>query len=306
MSRILYKYTKAEYIDSILKDGGRLKLSTHEDLNDNCDLNFDVTEENLDKSFKLLLNAAFVCEYANTPAFLNSKSFQTSYKLLLKNMKLSNKFEAEPSIDIAMRIYLKKRNALSQYFKRYQLVFNETYLNIIEELKDKTLLGCLTSDYMNRLMWTHYADGFKGICVEYEFEDEQYLQNTIYTDSDNHFDLCTVMKYILPTQYFGYPKNDGTSKECQNASYPPFLRKPKSYSYEKETRMVFTKESKPIVKDKEIWFYPNVKVKGIYVGNLISESQLQNIKEKSGDIPVYLMDIKKGSTKISFIKIKGE
>ena len=306
MSRILYKYTKAEFIDSILKDGGRVKLSTRDNLNDSCDLNFVVTKENFDKSFRLLLNAAFICEYANESMFLRNKTFQTSYKLLLKNMKLTNKFEPEPVIDLSMKIYLQKRNALSQYFKRNQSVFNETYSDILENLKDKTLLGCLTTDYANRVMWTHYADGFKGICVEYEFDDEENLQDVIYTDNDNNFDLCTLMKYVLPTQYFGYPKNDGMSKECQIASYTPFLKKPEEYSYEKEIRMVFTTESKPIINDKGVWFYPNARVKSIYVGNLISKEQLLHIKEKCKNIPIYKMKIEKGSTKISFVKLEGE
>lgn len=39
------------------------------------------------------------------------------------------------------------------------------------KLIDLFLVGCLCSDYKNRLMWSHYADSHKGFCVEYDYND---------------------------------------------------------------------------------------------------------------------------------------
>lgn len=39
------------------------------------------------------------------------------------------------------------------------------------KLIDLFLVGCLCTDYKNRLMWSHYADSHKGFCVEYDYND---------------------------------------------------------------------------------------------------------------------------------------
>lgn len=33
-------------------------------------------------------------------------------------------------------------------------------------------VGSMCTDYKNRLMWSHYADGHKGFCIEYDFNQE--------------------------------------------------------------------------------------------------------------------------------------
>lgn len=33
-------------------------------------------------------------------------------------------------------------------------------------------IGSICTDYKNRLMWSHYADGHKGFCIEYDFNQE--------------------------------------------------------------------------------------------------------------------------------------
>ncbi len=37
------------------------------------------------------------------------------------------------------------------------------------KLVDLFFVGCLCTDYKNRLMWSHYADSHKGFCVEYDY-----------------------------------------------------------------------------------------------------------------------------------------
>lgn len=38
-----------------------------------------------------------------------------------------------------------------------------------EKMGSMFLVGCLCTDCKNRLMWSHYADGHTGFCVEYDF-----------------------------------------------------------------------------------------------------------------------------------------
>ena len=48
MARILYKYTSAKFIDSILSDGGMLKLSNPSSFNDPNDCYFGISDEKED------------------------------------------------------------------------------------------------------------------------------------------------------------------------------------------------------------------------------------------------------------------
>ncbi|MBP3733183.1 MAG: DUF2971 domain-containing protein [Bacilli bacterium] len=143
--------------------------------------------------------------------------------------------------------------------------------------------------------------GNEGICVEYEFDDEKVLHDVAYSNNMNNFDLYTALKYVIPTQYFGVKAPDETNKRCMDVCYLPFLRKTKDWSYENEVRLVFNvKENSKIVEYDGIWFYPNVRVKSIYLGCKISEENRKMIESKCEilKIPVHHLSLKKGHNKL--------
>lgn len=40
---------------------------------------------------------------------------------------------------------------------------------VVAALMNQFLVGCLTTNCKNRLMWSHYADSHKGFCIEYDY-----------------------------------------------------------------------------------------------------------------------------------------
>ena len=301
MSRTLFKYTKAEYIDSILRDGGMLKLTTPSSFNDPNDCYFGVSEENLAKSYRMLLNVAFICEYKNDPEYAKNKTFKNAYELTKKSVYVSHVYRENPAINLIIKKYLEPRKELSDYFQKYKIQFDETYTKIIDTLRERSLIASLTKDNLNMLMWSHYADSHKGICVEYEFDDENGLADVVYSDEKNNFDLYTVMRYIIPAQYFGVKTTNENDPKCVNACYLPFLRKTKVWSYEHEVRMIFSlNENSKIVNYDGIWFYPNVKVKSIFLGCKISKENKELIENKCKElnIPVHHLSVKKGNNEL--------
>lgn len=46
---------------------------------------------------------------------------------------------------------------------------------ITSKMCETFLVGCLCTDFKNRLMWSHYADSHKGFCIEYDFSQMQEL-----------------------------------------------------------------------------------------------------------------------------------
>ena len=162
MARILYKYTSAKFIDSILRDGGMLKLSNPSSFNDPNDCYFGVSEDNLAKSYRMLMNVAFICEFRNDSAYAKSKSFRTAYELTKKSVYVSHVYDENPAINLIIKRYLKTRKQLADYFDRYKKQFDDTYKGIIETLRARSLIGSLTKDNLNFLMWSHYADKHEG------------------------------------------------------------------------------------------------------------------------------------------------
>lgn len=301
MARTLYKYTKAEYIDSILKNGGMIKLSSPSSFNDPHDCYFGVDKNNLERSFRMILNVAFICEYRNDPSYINSKSFQLAYNMTAKSVKLSHIYDENPAINAIINEYLKTRPNLSDYIKSQRTIFDSTFKNIIYSLREDALIASLSEEALISLMWSHYANEHRGICVEYEIEDEKELSKVIYTDNPNNFDLYTVMKYVIPVSYFGENQDLKNDPKFLSVSLKPFLRKAKEWSYEKEVRMIFSAtDKKKIIKQNNVWLYPGVKVKSIYLGCKISEKDKQSIESKCKalNIPVHHVSIKRGNSKL--------
>lgn len=304
MSRILYKYTSAKYLDSILKDGGRIKLSCPNSFNDPRDCSFEVAEENLVRSYRMLKNVAFICEFKNDPLYQKSSAYKKLYNLTVSNVKMSHIYYENPGVNLMIKNYLKTRPALRGFFDGYQAICNKTFLDIIDNLKSQALIGSLTTENDNNLMWAHYADKHEGICVEYEFNENKDLLDVVYTDDRNNFDLYTVLQYIIPGKYFGVNETKEMDEKCIRACYLPFLRKVKDWSYEKEVRMIFSlKNTSNLICENNVWFYPNVKVKSVYLGCKIDEISAAKIMDKcsSLNIPVHRMIFEKGKNKPSIL-----
>lgn len=181
MSKKFYKFTKAKYLKSILENGGRLKLSNYHELNDPCDLNFKISKEMYNRSFKLFLNIAFLCEFGTMPMFSKNKMFKATYKITKTSFKRNYKYIENLGISLLLNCYLKTRKDLKDFFEKQKSEFNKKYDEIISDLKENALIGSLTTSFNSKTMWAHYADNNKGICVEYEIlDDELFLGCNLY------------------------------------------------------------------------------------------------------------------------------
>lgn len=288
MIRTLYKYTNAEYIDSILKDGGRLKLTTKKELNDANDLNFTLSQKMKENSFRMVKSVAFLLEYQRDPTSLNDKQFSFLRSVTFKNMKIAHKYEENPALNLIIDNYIRSRPFLRNSVIKIQKDFDKKHTEIVNSIKDNVLLGCLTSSFENKSMWTYYGNNYKGICVEYEIDDPR-LYDAYYTNEDNVFDLYTILQYLIPFQYFKITDNPEKYREYLNAIYSPFINKDISLAHEKETRLILNlKKDSDIICENGIWFYTKAKVKAIYVGPKISDDEFSSIKEKCEKLDVKL------------------
>ncbi len=132
---------------------------------------------------------------------------------------------------------------------------------------------CLTSSYNNKLMWSHYADSHRGICVTLEVPDEliypvHYTRERVYDDTD----VDTLLKQ----------KNKRAVKKNLEKSYNMVKEKKLGYIkdstwvYENEYRVVFYNDEREKLIDKTKL---KVKVHKVYLGNCIKSDNETKIKK---------------------------
>ena len=99
----------------------------------------------------------------------------------------------------------------------------------VTALSNVALLKCFTEDPKNNLMWAHYADSYKGICVEYDIrraneEVKKMLFPVVYRKKPEHF---ISVDEILSGKERGVEDYLRDSKGI-------FAEKPLCWKYEKE------------------------------------------------------------------------
>lgn len=133
-------------------------------------------------------------------------------------------------------LYLSKNGCQNDIFEG--IAQTDYSFTTIEEwittLSNIALLKCFTEDPKNNLMWAHYADSYKGICVEYDIkraskEVKKVLFPVTYRKKPEHFidiDLLISGK-------------ESDSKNYSSDSKGPFAEKPFCWRYEKEWRICY-------------------------------------------------------------------
>ena len=128
---------------------------------------------------------------------------------------------------------------------------------------------------VNPLMWAHYADNHKGICIKYKFTSEQLpLRNSDETEIFRIGNIDYKPKFSI--------------NELEISVNDALFAKSKVWQYEHETRLVYYSINEvPKVKTVNV---PGA-ITGIYLGLRCSGEDQRIIKAlvKDRDIPVYRM-----------------
>lgn len=140
---------------------------------------------------------------------------------------------------------------------------------------------CLCTSNKSKLMWSHYADSYKGICIEYDFSDlsaEMQPMPVIYTNTRLQFPWEVAVKATPKSQ-----------NEAITHFMKALLTKDQIWSYENEWRLIIQADSG---KDD----IPAPPIKCIYLGALCSDeskSQIKAVADKLS-IPVRQMKVDRG------------
>ena len=120
--------------------------------------------------------------------------------------------------------------------------------NEFKEEQSKYGVCCFSETNVSMLMWSHYADNHKGVCIEFEFPKDSLEKSEI--DKVNY---CNEFPKYSFDDYRGKSK-----EEVQNKIRELITIKAKDWEYEKEWRLIHSKKNT---------FYPEtLKIKSVLLG----------------------------------------
>ncbi|WP_026658160.1 DUF2971 domain-containing protein [Butyrivibrio sp. AC2005] len=200
------------------------------------------------------------------------------------------------------------------YFENIGKKETLTYIENCDDVRDILVkeyrLLCVAQCYKQPLMWAHYADGHRGVCIEYDMQD---IKKKIYT--------IDTVSYV--------PEIPTISDDIKNYLTEILMYKSLDWEYEREIRAIYKIEPKDritmtyhckneydrkeesipvnyayyddssyddnyeIILAKKAVVIP-CKIKNIYLGINIDQKDIEKIKEKIGakKIGLYKMNYK--------------
>jgi len=114
------------------------------------------------------------------------------------------------------------------------------YINDIKKGKQKLRICAFSKDPQNPLLWAHYADGFKGICIKVEIDEK--------------FQDFEIVKVEYSDKRICFNNNVARLR----GEFPKLIlrQKAKEWTVEKEVRLLSSNE----------YIQDGIKIKGIFLG----------------------------------------
>lgn len=160
----------------------------------------------------------------------------------------------------------------------------------IMELGDLAYITCMTETKSNILMWSHYADSNRGLCVEYDlkqlrnpsFEVTKHLFPVIYTGERLLFrDLSLLVESHTQLKYDISQDGEYCGKGLLDDILPLFLTKGMCWGYEQEWRIVYTLKQMYDINNETLYkgTIPFSCISGVYLGYRTDPEVRENIIE---------------------------
>ena len=141
-----------------------------------------------------------------------------------------------------------------------RLIKNKINKKNMKHILNKIRIACFSTNHLNMLMFSHYADKHKGICIEYDFSEFNKTDTTL-------LEVNYEKKLHIDNKSLQITSFSGEIKKQETSFFDLFNTKHKSWKYEKEYRVIthgINKISLPI--------------KAIYCGKEMSKNDIELIK----------------------------
>lgn len=108
----------------------------------------------------------------------------------------------------------------------------------MESMKDLPLITCFSKRNDSMLMWSHYANGHSGVCIEYERPDNSELFIDVeYSKNKKFVKMKKLTSIFLGNKLIGQDVNLDKYSEAKDF-LTPFYTKSLDWEHEKEVRFI--------------------------------------------------------------------
>lgn len=216
------------------------------------------------------------------------------FNFMLKVTKKQRYYSSNPMMCLMVKFILKiaetKGIEVNKSIENAKDKFVNELLPQLKEMRNKALVSCFSKRNDSILMWGHYADKHKGICIGYnrppkDFYDVEYVIKRVKFPLYNL--ACIVASYII---FDEEPVLE--SEVLLKKGLRTFLTKSKDWEYEKEVRCLFslTNNQKFIdIGGGKFLYKMSNEISSIYLGCKVTNEQKEQIIKlaKEKNIKVY-------------------
>lgn len=309
----IYKYTSLKSSIKILESNA-VALNNPQNYNDPFDSVIDFDDADIEKSISIVVEYYLIQEFLK---ILNNKDIKVGFftKLIMKwdkfginlNLKLSKKNKYYESIPGAQALtrwivrYAAKKGENS--FDELKEKFTNEIIQKVKEVRNNALISCFSKRYDSILMWSHYGDKHKGICVEFDRPDKDFL-DVKYSKKRCKFDLEDTTRRVL-----GYMLSneevDVNDKGLIRCISKPFIVKSFDWQYEEEVRCILSPNSEGVSTLEELSLYKMpTNISKIYIGFKVDKTseEYKNLITLANNKNIMILELKTSDDLFSVIE----
>lgn len=320
----IYKYVRFEDALKIVSNNS-VKLNNPSNFNDPFDSAVEIEKNDEQKSFNLILE--FYLFYSLLGLLYNKNikySFLNKiqiaiYRLMYKFyiwIIIKQGFYSNPMLKIIIKVLFNRLSTeQKKILKEKESEFVDSVSSLIKDINRSIYVSCFSKRNDSILMWSHYADKHKGVCLEFERPNNDFY-DVKYKNKRKSFNLYSitsiVLGYVLKSYLNGNSKIDYQSIASKDKTVikrimNPYLIKSLNWKYEVEVRCIFSgnEDNDNIIKINDeliLYIMPN-KVSKVYLGCNIDPKNEKLIREELSriNIPVYKFKTSNNEFKLDFI-----
>ncbi|CAE6903092.1 hypothetical protein ACOMICROBIO_LMKGKHOH_02206 [Vibrio sp. B1FIG11] len=184
---------------------------------------------------------------------------------------------------------------VEKYYDDYVSSLSDTGFDP-QKLADAAKITCFSKRADNLLMWSHYADGLRGFCIEFDpksilgtnekfasiydvtYQSKPAVIDTalesVYSDqADYYASVADVTSDDKDVQFYDDLLHENIEK-CQEIYMKMLATKPLEWSYEEEQRVIYVSSGG----DDSLLSYPSSSIKRIIFGEKMPKSHIQTIE----------------------------
>ena len=284
MSKI-YKYTSLESAVSIL-DSESVVLKHPSEFNDLYDCVFKQNEKDKKKIRKLLKDytvLSIMVELTKADGAMDTgpvKFVKAELSILKKALQKLPYYDGSPGLVLLYNQIAKKKpdiaKTIEEAFDKYQKQLDDA----IEDARKNALISCFSKRKDSLLMWSHYADSHKGVCIEYERPDNDDFLDVIYQAKRPEAELYKAVSHAIALSIMSGGDLEAAHFENIKELAKPFLVKSLEWKYEEEIRCLYLSnkyEKYGIIFDGKRYLINIGKPTSIYIGCRCGGSQLRKL-----------------------------